>query len=890
VAGHPRELDGLRTNPNAPAIIAPPAGELAVGRVVAGRYEIRARLGAGGMGTVYRALDRELDEEVALKVLGAELLADPTALERFRREVKIARRITHPNVCRVFDLGEDGGLRFLTMELIEGSTLRARLGAGGLDPAGALAILRQIVAGLAAVHAEGVVHRDLKPENVMIRRDGRAVVADFGLARGWRSEPALTTGVAGTPAYMSPEQLRGEPLDARSDVFALGIVAFELLAGRPPFGDGAPALVTSAILRDPPRELEVQGLDADLVSDLEAVLRRALAKDRAERFASAAELDEALRAALGRAQPLDDGAPASTAATGRAAAQNTAGAVTSGAAPPAVAPRRWAPRAATALGVLAVLGAGLAAWRAALRAPAAATVATAVASAAAAASPEGDRPAVLVMTFENLTGDGSWDGLARGAAEAVRAGLHTLSELRVLDGGALVAPGPIVRASWTVGGSVQRVGPRLRLATQLRGLGGAPTGEPIEVDGDPADPAAILDALRGRALDEARLLFQQRRRHLGALRGTRDPGAQAKLLQYHAMIGPGPRPDHFEVGKRLLDEAIAADPRSAPALVERSYLQSIGAGAPTQRERIAAAIADLDRAAAIDPADASTRVMRCRVLQVAAGVDRLTDAKIAAALAACGAALEADPGSAHVRLAFANLHDRRCDDDQAIEAIERVLEMDRSLAGRALERLVSLALATDRMPLADRMSQRLVEFQDEERRLGARAISRRAGISPRQGAHALRGAVLMRLGRLDEARVELERELEDTSAGTGPQWAEAAALQGLARIARQGGTKVHPAHARRLDELVRGYRDALAKDPEIAHMMARAYYLTDPAAAPEWLDRLGAPASCDEAVGRALYYQAAGKLDLARRALDACTPAEAWEQACMARMRSRLSP
>src|SRR5262249_909984 len=161
------------------------------------------------------------------------------------------RKITHPSVCRVFDFGEVDGLRYLTMELVEGRTLRALLREGRLGGERALAILEHVAAGLGAAHAQGIVHRDLKPENRIGRPDGRAGVMDSGLARRPVGEGDTSTEVAGTPAYMSPEQLRGEALNLRSDVFSLGILAFELLSGEPPFGRGAPAVVASAILRDP---------------------------------------------------------------------------------------------------------------------------------------------------------------------------------------------------------------------------------------------------------------------------------------------------------------------------------------------------------------------------------------------------------------------------------------------------------------------------------------------------------------------------------------------------------------------------------------------------------------------------------------------------------------
>jgi len=263
------------------------------GRVLAGRYEIIAKLGHGGMGAVYRAHDRELGEDVALKVLLPDLIRDSSALERFRREVKFARKIAHPNVCRVFDVGEDGNTRFLTMEFIAGQSLRERLLAGPIEPSRALSILHQIIQGIAAAHGQGVIHRDLKPDNVMLRDSGQAVVADFGLARAPATN-AAESNFAGTPAYMSPEQIRGETLDGRSDIFALGIVAYEVLVGRLPFQGKTIAEIATATLRDPPAPFEIPGLGESVQRGVKAAILRALEKKPEDRYTSVIEFGDAL--------------------------------------------------------------------------------------------------------------------------------------------------------------------------------------------------------------------------------------------------------------------------------------------------------------------------------------------------------------------------------------------------------------------------------------------------------------------------------------------------------------------------------------------------------------------------------------------------------------------
>jgi len=296
------ELDGEgpgeTTDPRAPVVVAAPRA-LHPGSRLAGRYELRERLGAGGGGAVWRAFDATLGEEIALKILA---LDGRHALERFRREVAVARRISHRNVCRVFDLGEADGLRFITMELVVGDDLRALLVRRRPDPARAFALARQILAGVGAAHAAGVMHRDLKPENVVVAGD-RAVVIDFGLARPTTSGLSTTSIGAGTAAYMAPEQLRGEAVDRRSDVFACAVLVHELLTGARPFAGDTPAAVTASILRDPPRRLHPCDVAEPRRTAIERVLGRALAKAPGERHATAGELLVELAAAFERTGP-----------------------------------------------------------------------------------------------------------------------------------------------------------------------------------------------------------------------------------------------------------------------------------------------------------------------------------------------------------------------------------------------------------------------------------------------------------------------------------------------------------------------------------------------------------------------------------------------------------
>jgi serine/threonine-protein kinase len=271
--------------------------QLAVGQLLTERYEILAELGRGGMGRVYQAFDREVGEPVAIKtLLGLPDEDSGNDAERLLRELQICRKITHPNVVRVFDLGRfDGGI-FLTMELLEGERLDQRLARlGPLPPPLARHFLCEVAAGLGEAHSLGIVHRDLKPSNVFLT-PLRLKILDFGIARRLDGDTRLTaTGFAvGSPAYMSPEQLQGLPLDGRSDLYAMGVLAFTLLSGREPFaGATAAALALQHLQQAPP---DLRRVRPDLPAGWPELVARLLAKQPADRFPSAAAVGEALSA------------------------------------------------------------------------------------------------------------------------------------------------------------------------------------------------------------------------------------------------------------------------------------------------------------------------------------------------------------------------------------------------------------------------------------------------------------------------------------------------------------------------------------------------------------------------------------------------------------------
>jgi hypothetical protein len=290
-AGLPGTVD-YRPGPGSPPGAIP---------VQVGRYRILGPLGAGGMGTVYRAHDPQLDREVALKFPRFDGSPQEVIrrIERFEREARAAAKVWHPNVCPMFDVGEHEGHPYVVMALVEGESLAQRLAARGRyeDVAQAAALIRQVLDGLAAIHARGIVHRDLKPANILLEHDGRAVVTDFGLARPEAEAGQLTSEgvILGTPAYMAPEQAAGqsERIGPATDVYSLGVVLYQMLTGRPPFTGPVPAMLAQILRDEPPSPREFR---PDLDPALEAVLMRALHKDPAERYPDAQSFAKALDA------------------------------------------------------------------------------------------------------------------------------------------------------------------------------------------------------------------------------------------------------------------------------------------------------------------------------------------------------------------------------------------------------------------------------------------------------------------------------------------------------------------------------------------------------------------------------------------------------------------
>jgi serine/threonine protein kinase/Tfp pilus assembly protein PilF len=395
---------GAKLGPEAPLsftrTLETPTNELSRGTIFAGRYEVIEELGRGGMGNVYRAFDRKIHEEIAIKFLKPEIAADKKTVQRFSNELKIARRVSHHNVCRMHDLHEEGTALYITMEYVRGEDLKALIRRMGTLPVGkTVSIARQVAEGLAEAHKLGVVHRDLKPSNVMIDREGNAKIMDFGIARSIYAGGMTAEGaMIGTPEYMSPEQVEGRETDGRSDIYSLGVMLFEMATGRVPFEGDTPLAVAFKHKNEiPPGPRKI---NPQVPEDLNRLVLRCLEKDRSRRYQTVEEF-------LADLAKVEEGLPT----TERIAAHRKP--TTRREFTVRFAPRRLIVPAAAAV-VLVIVG--FFAWRALFR--------------PVPLNPR-DRPSVAVITFENQTGDKAYDYLRDAIPNLLITSLEQSQSIRI---------------------------------------------------------------------------------------------------------------------------------------------------------------------------------------------------------------------------------------------------------------------------------------------------------------------------------------------------------------------------------------------------------------------------------------------------------------------------
>ena len=534
-----------------------------------GTYQITGPLGAGGMGEVYRARDTRLGREVAVKVLPASVASNPDRLARFEREARAVAGLNHPNIVTLFSVEDEEGIRFLTMELVEGQSLDRVVTEGGLPLSRILELAIPLANALVAAHERGVIHRDLKPANVMVTHDGWVKVLDFGLAKMAAGEAptrdetiGATAGgplsgegqVLGTVPYMSPEQIRGETLDARSDLFALGIILYELATGRRPFTGATPADVSSAILRDVP--VPVVSLRGDLPRDLNRIVTRCLEKNLRDRFQTARDVYNELRYVQ---REIEAGAVAPTPVAIPAATMPSA---------PVTPP----PSSASLPGTLPSSG-------------------SSAATSAASGTPALDVPSIAVLPFVNRSRGEEDEYFSDGLADEL---LNVLTKIRGLRVAARASSfqfkgknedvaviGEKLNAATLLDGSVRKSGNRVRISVQL-----VKAADRVQLWSETYDRS--LDDIFAVQDDIAQCVVKELRATLLGEAPDSDASRLAKAEVAMAAKGHGQNPEAHRLylqgkyfvdritqedtvkGMRYLEEALALDPSHALAWTELS--------------------------------------------------------------------------------------------------------------------------------------------------------------------------------------------------------------------------------------------------------------------------------------------------------------------------------
>ncbi len=561
-----------------------------------GHYRITAAIGAGGMGEVYRATDTKLGRDVAIKMLPAAVAQDPERLARFEREARSLASLNHPNIVTIYAVEEDGGSRFLAMELVEGETLDTLLAPGGLPLPRFFEIAVPLADALSAAHERGIVHRDLKPGNVMVTREGRVKVLDFGLAKleAADSNPNLTSTptesrnltsegqVFGTVAYMSPEQARGGKVDARSDVFSLGVVLYQMLTGERPFQGASAVDMISSILRDtPPSVTDRRG---DLPPHLARIVRRCLEKDPRDRYQTSRDVHNELRDLRNETSAAPSAAsPRSETAPGGIVAEKTV--------PPARTARKWPVFVAIALVLLGI------ALYAAKRSG---TFQTASRAAQTGTEPHPIQ-SIAVLPLDNYSGDPGQDYFAEGMTDELTSDLANISQLRVISRGSVMQfkgahrpPTPeiarILNVDAIVEGSVLRSGDKVRITAQLIDARSDRHLWSKSFERNSRDVLALQDELASAIAREIHVRLTPAEQSRLTRAASVNPEAYDAYLKGRYFFN---RPSDENLSKAIaqFEEAIKLDPNFAPAFsglsdaylwagLQRRRTHRLGSGAP----------------------------------------------------------------------------------------------------------------------------------------------------------------------------------------------------------------------------------------------------------------------------------------------------------------------
>ena len=560
-----------------------------------GPYEIEGTLGQGGMGEVYRARDTRLGRAVAVKILPAVHAADPDSIRRFEKEARAVASLSHPNVVTLLDVGEADGIRYAVAELVAGETLRARLARGPLAPREAAEIGAQIAEGLAAAHEKGVVHRDIKPENVILTPSGFARILDFGLAKtteaaaakedeathsALATEPGL---IAGTVGYMSPEQVRGESVDGRSDVFSLGVVLWEMLTGRRPFHGASRIETLNAILKeDPPSDPTLAGLPAEL----ERIVRRCLEKRPASRYHSAADLGHDLRSSIS----------SSTVS----------------------APRRAAPlrrRTSWLVAVVAAAAAVLAVFLLVKPRPAKSVLPRTLA----------------VLPFRAIGSESETEHFGLGLADSLIGRLAGIRQLTVRPTSAIAryetAPadaadvGQTLKVDAVLEGTYQKVEGITRVSVQMTDVSRGVLLWSDQVDLPEGKLFELQDTISRQVAEKLRIEIEPgMRRTLGPTEAVPDRVMEQYLAARALLLrAPSSVAEEREQIAAAFDPIIEAAPNFARAIGARAYARAWLSFVRPSPQTWSAAVADADRALALDQNLAEPRVARASVAWSALG-------------------------------------------------------------------------------------------------------------------------------------------------------------------------------------------------------------------------------------------------------------------------------